>query len=61
MEYQFYKTEIGEIVAFSATDKTSTPHKSFTKVDEEIGYKQFPHLKEQKYALKKLKEQLKKS
>lgn len=53
-----YKTKTGEVVGFSTTSKTVTLPETFTKVDDEVGYKQFPEIKKQKEAIEKLKEQL---
>lgn len=60
MDYTFYKTKTGEVVGFSTTSETASTPKTFTKVDDEAGYKQFPEIKKQKEAIEKLKEQLNK-
>ncbi len=58
MDYTFYKTKTDEVVGFSTTSETASTPKTFTKVDGEAEYKQFPEIKKQKEAVEKLKEQL---
>lgn len=60
MEYTFYKTKTGEVVGFNTTSKTASLPNTFTVVDSEVGHKEFPHIKEQKDVIEKLKKQLNK-